>query len=251
MEKNKTGKYFKYAIGEIVLVVIGILIALQINNFNESRKDRINEQVVLKQLKEDYQANLLQLEQKMKMRSGIIKSAYKIFEAMDMPNTIIRDSLIKNIATINDDPTFDPIQNDLINSGNIRLITNEKLKRQLSNWTSDVIALQEIEVIWSNKNNQQLDPVIAKLRISRDVSNSYMSNPDQLWMIDSTFNYSNTQIGNSKYGAPINEIITDYELEGLVTNAFGYNQSANIQSQILVKRINDIIELIDIEIVDK
>jgi hypothetical protein len=38
MEKNKTGKYFKYAIGEIILVVIGILIALQINNANENRK---------------------------------------------------------------------------------------------------------------------------------------------------------------------------------------------------------------------
>jgi hypothetical protein len=39
--ENKTGKYFKYAIGEIVLVVIGILIALQINNWNEERKDRL------------------------------------------------------------------------------------------------------------------------------------------------------------------------------------------------------------------
>mgnify|MGYP001818876270 CR=1 FL=1 len=38
--KNKTGKYFKYAIGEIVLVVIGILIALQINNWNEHRKNK-------------------------------------------------------------------------------------------------------------------------------------------------------------------------------------------------------------------
>ncbi len=38
MEKNKTGKYLKYAIGEIVLVVIGILIALQINNWNEEKK---------------------------------------------------------------------------------------------------------------------------------------------------------------------------------------------------------------------
>ncbi|MCB0461581.1 MAG: DUF6090 family protein [Flavobacteriaceae bacterium] len=36
--ENKTGKYFKYAIGEIVLVVIGILIALSINNWNEKRK---------------------------------------------------------------------------------------------------------------------------------------------------------------------------------------------------------------------
>ena len=36
--ENKTGKYFKYAIGEIVLVVIGILIALQINNWNEKHQ---------------------------------------------------------------------------------------------------------------------------------------------------------------------------------------------------------------------
>ncbi|WP_411766430.1 DUF6090 family protein [Winogradskyella sp. A3E31] len=40
MAQNKTGKYFKYAIGEIVLVVIGILIALQINNWNETKKEQ-------------------------------------------------------------------------------------------------------------------------------------------------------------------------------------------------------------------
>jgi len=40
MEKNKTGKYFKYVIGEIILVVIGILIALQVNNWNESYKEQ-------------------------------------------------------------------------------------------------------------------------------------------------------------------------------------------------------------------
>jgi len=38
--ENKTGKYFKYAFGEIVLVVIGILIALQLNNWNENQKKR-------------------------------------------------------------------------------------------------------------------------------------------------------------------------------------------------------------------
>jgi len=45
--ENKTGKYFKYAIGEIILVVIGILIALQINNWNERRKERAQEQALI------------------------------------------------------------------------------------------------------------------------------------------------------------------------------------------------------------
>ena len=52
MEKNKTGKYFKYAIGEIILVVVGILIALQINNWNEQRKNNTKEQQILSQLKD-------------------------------------------------------------------------------------------------------------------------------------------------------------------------------------------------------
>ena len=51
--ENKTSKYFKYAIGEIVLVVIGILIALQINNWNENRKLNNNEKIILTDLVED------------------------------------------------------------------------------------------------------------------------------------------------------------------------------------------------------
>jgi len=51
METGKTGKYFKYAIGEIILVVIGILIALSINNWNESRKTDAEEIKMLKNIK--------------------------------------------------------------------------------------------------------------------------------------------------------------------------------------------------------
>lgn len=51
--ENKTGKYLKYAIGEIVLVVIGILIALSINNWNEGRKDRLKERAYLEGIRDD------------------------------------------------------------------------------------------------------------------------------------------------------------------------------------------------------
>ncbi|MDP3313957.1 DUF6090 family protein [Lutibacter sp.] len=51
--EGKTANYLKYAIGEIVLVVIGILIALQINNANEKRKATTQEITILKNIQED------------------------------------------------------------------------------------------------------------------------------------------------------------------------------------------------------
>ena len=53
LAEGKTSKYFQYALGEIVLVVIGILIALQINNWNENRKERIQEVKYLENIKSD------------------------------------------------------------------------------------------------------------------------------------------------------------------------------------------------------
>ena len=44
MEKNRTGKYLKYAVGEVILVVLGILIALQINNWNNNKINRSESQ---------------------------------------------------------------------------------------------------------------------------------------------------------------------------------------------------------------
>ncbi len=59
LSEGKTGKYFKYAIGEIVLVVIGILIALQINNWNEKNQQREKEKVILKNLKTSLEKDIL------------------------------------------------------------------------------------------------------------------------------------------------------------------------------------------------
>jgi len=60
--ENKFQKYSRYAIGEIVLVVIGILIALSINNWNENRKERNKELIYLNNIKEDIKLNIASLE---------------------------------------------------------------------------------------------------------------------------------------------------------------------------------------------
>ena len=72
MEKNKTGKYFKYAIGEIVLVVIGILIALSINNWNQTRVNHNYVSLILKEiyydLSDDYEIIYEGIEPRLKIK---------------------------------------------------------------------------------------------------------------------------------------------------------------------------------------
>jgi len=60
MEQNKTGKYLKYAIGEIILVVIGILIALSINNWNQDRLNKKQVYRYLTNLTEDLKSDIIQ-----------------------------------------------------------------------------------------------------------------------------------------------------------------------------------------------
>ena len=63
-ENNQFFKYSQYAVGEIILVVVGILIALQINTWNQNRENRTQEKQVLVQLLNEYENNLIQLNQK-------------------------------------------------------------------------------------------------------------------------------------------------------------------------------------------
>ena len=134
MEKNKTGKYLKYAIGEIILVVIGILIALSINNWNENRKARDREIVFLKNLKSDLineqqnnnSFNLYRFEQ--------AKNASFLLN-IQPPKTIeeVRDFTIK-YEQVSFWDSYVPINNtfkELLSSGNFTLIKNDSVKTSL------------------------------------------------------------------------------------------------------------------------
>jgi hypothetical protein len=93
MEQNKTGKYLKYAIGEIVLVVIGILIALQINNWNENRKAHISQKVLLTNFLEDLKADAILLQNNQENLSIYIATQGEIQMAR---KGIINPETIKN-----------------------------------------------------------------------------------------------------------------------------------------------------------
>ena len=97
METGKTGKYFKYAIGEIILVVIGILIALQINNWNELKKEKSFENKVLSELHMDVKEDLSEMTTALDSLQDHQNSIHIIINHLS-ENKIYNDTLDKHFA---------------------------------------------------------------------------------------------------------------------------------------------------------
>ncbi|MDT0558333.1 DUF6090 family protein [Ichthyenterobacterium sp. W332] len=74
MSENKTGKYLKYAIGEIILVMVGILLALQVNNWNEGRKDIKKAHEILIDVKENAEFNIIQFKKDIEENKNVLNS---------------------------------------------------------------------------------------------------------------------------------------------------------------------------------
>ncbi|MDN3642910.1 DUF6090 family protein [Lutimonas halocynthiae] len=135
-DDNRPLKYARYAMGEIVLVVIGILIALQINTWNEERKENKIEGNYLKEMLEDYQTNLSRSEKVIKEYESMIPTLKGLIEQslLEKPSISV-DSLNKACMTINNMPTYsssDRVYNNLIGSGDLKLLKNKALKTELS-----------------------------------------------------------------------------------------------------------------------
>ncbi len=251
-DENKAIKYTRYAIGEIVLVVIGILIALSINNWNEHRKEDIQETIILKQLLADFNSNLEQLDQKITMRKGFMNSSKQLFNFIDHPDLRNKDSIDYHIAKTLPYATFDPIIYDLAASGELSLIQNIELKQALTRWTSEISDVIEDEVIWKNYRNNNYFPFLINHYQLRTVRNkAYKSNILGKYSLEIGKNnesYVNDDIGTSKHKEDFNALLNHPDFEDHLSRCYSINSWANIQSQILRKRIVLIIELLESEI---
>ncbi len=105
MEKNKTGKYFKYALGEIVLVVIGILIALQINNWNEGRKELGKGFEIMKEIRENLEFNNEEFNKEIEEEKSVIHSIDIVLQNLKL-NQGNHDSLGFHFLNVAYWPTF-------------------------------------------------------------------------------------------------------------------------------------------------
>ena len=191
MEKNKTSKYFKYAIGEIILVVIGILNALQINNWNNSRMDSKREASYIKNIERDLNNQIKAIDLQITFEAQVADNCLIALKPYNETNTLEIDStLALALGSITTRRTFtnpNPSYVELISSGNIALLKNEVFKDQIIIYYEE---LERVEKVIDGNNSLYTDQ-------------EFIPAMHKLGVIDATRDWENVFRGYSrKYSSP-------------------------------------------------
>jgi len=167
LAEGKTTNYLKYGIGEIVLVVIGILIALQINNWNEDRKLRFQEIGLLKDIQADLKASLLAIDNTIETNEKTLyfnKIIAKYLED-DLQYQNVLDTAFGQITGWASPYLTFTAYETLKNKG-LDLIQNNNLKKAIVN-------LYEFEFVYLEKDYDQSEWALAE-SITYPISNKYI-----------------------------------------------------------------------------
>jgi hypothetical protein len=237
IKENTVVKYFLYAIGEIVLVVIGILIALQLNIYYERLIQNDIEQQALYNLKVDFDYNEKELDNSIERLKDIKNSCLTILRQTGdkYQETFDIDSLLQFAPSV---PQYYP-QNgflmDLINSGKLGIIKNVNLRNRLFSWLPNLETLKNREDLSTEYDGDLIRYVI---KIGSWLNSDQKSSADdltELKSIQSGFNVDN------------NALLQHVEFENMIENQIVF------QSQLLEKQeqcavlAREIIELLKTE----
>jgi hypothetical protein len=147
LNENKFSKYLMYAIGEIVLVVIGILIALSINNWNENLKNRNIETTALMNLRAEFKDNSTRLNDLISIKLQEDKEHRTYLEIISNDSISLKNKIKVPIPKTSGrrwSATYE-VLNGLLSSGEIEKIKNDSLKSLLTKWTVSVTAYIQTE----------------------------------------------------------------------------------------------------------
>ena len=149
MEKNKTGKYLKYAIGEIILVMVGILLALQVSNWNQQRIAAQKEELLLDALHKEFIKNKAQFEGVVvRHERALASTQFAISQFPIDPETINLDAYYAGMGSWGQWTTFNPSQGvirSLVNTSSFELISIPELRELLISWEDVLTDYKEEE----------------------------------------------------------------------------------------------------------
>ncbi len=248
IRENRFSKYLLYAIGEIILVVIGILIALQINTWNELRKEQTNEQKILVELQSQFKDNLVQLEDKIHQRNLIITNSKRALELIDSKEVVPMDTLTAILSPLILTPTFDPVDNEIMTAETLQLIKNDSLRYYLTTFSSGIVDFKDQESEWVDIYRNIILEHFIDLGISRNINVSFFLRPENLSYVSDKNMIEDIQLKRSKTVPAVEEILADKKLEGILSIAVGLNIGLNWDSEGYRKKIKTILSLIENEI---
>ena len=160
--ENKVGKYLRYAIGEILLVVIGILIALQVNNWNQDRLNQKAGKQIKQNIHEEFIKNQGLLKESQKLSKEALASGITLVSLFGADNqelaTYNLDSLFNSSLMAESYlPTSNSLQ-DIMQSGRMNLLNNVELKNTILSWNAALDLFKEYKEVQTNWQNNQYLP---------------------------------------------------------------------------------------------
>ncbi|MBN3520964.1 hypothetical protein JYB62_13225 [Algoriphagus lutimaris] len=231
LAQNRLTRYLTYAIGEILLVTIGILIALQINTWNEQRLNQKKEKSILESLQLEFLNNREKLQVIIQHHEAILGTTRDLMKLFNEPESVLKnynlDSLIERSI---DFRSYNPSQSvieDLISSGNLDLISSETMRKLIFEWGTET--LQKVE------NYNTLDETSQFLLIPYLMKKTSLKNIDRYGFLKWE--------EKSKFKSEPYKLFLDLEFENQLDNyAWGivnYLQSLYILEEITDKIISE------------
>ena len=188
IKENRASKYILYAVGEIVLVVIGILIALQINDWKQISENRTEESKLLDAFQEEFLQNKESLT-KIKFHFSEITKANKLLMELigKNPSHIQKfnvDSLLS--VSINFD-NYNPsnyVLNNMTSTGKLKLVSSEKLRINLYEWNQEIGQKENSYEMLYKYFMESLIPYLSKNTSLKNINlyatNGFISKPSEL-----------------------------------------------------------------------
>ena len=235
LTQNKFSKYLLYAVGEILLVVIGILIALQINNWNEERKELRSEKQILLTLSQDFNANIVALELSIERIPAVIEKYSKVLEYSIRLDSGLTTSMKDTIMSTEWVSTniVDGALISILDSEKLEVIRSDSLKRMLTSYPELTRHFKGLE---SDLKDYVVD-------VQRPIVRSYLTLADLL-LDDPRFDEFKQKSFNSDYEG----LLRDKEYINIIMGVRSINHVLLRQSMELLERTKKISQVIDHEL---
>ncbi|MBC2840063.1 DUF6090 family protein [Robiginitalea sp. SC105] len=234
LTENRVRNYMLYAVGEITLVVFGILIALWVNDWSEDRKEGERRDKLLNALSVEFNANLVQLDSVMLFNDRVLDASLKLIRlepeaALSIPSDTLRDWL-QNTSWL---WTFNPQNGALrsgISSGDIHLIKSDSLINLLFSW-------QDVVADAGENEERHIDSQLS----SPSVIAPYVRSTD-------FYRITYPKMVKSKFPSDYPGLVRDPIFEDYLSEVYGHTRDAKNELQLVRKQNLKILQLVDREL---